>query len=326
MLHSVSWCWAFDLEPEACSLEPLRRALLKLGGCCDSDCVFCHAGGPGATGELSTKEVCRRILAARSAGCQQVVFSGGEPTVRSDLLVLARFARRAGLGLGLVSNGARLADPELRRALLDEGLTYVQISVHGPDATVHDTLSGVPSFDPAIRSVRAFAGTGIDLGVTTVVCCPNMDVLDETVALVAGLLDRPGGAPRPRHRIAILEPKGRAADRVDLVPRLPEAATRVARAIASGRERYGHRIEHGFDGLPPCLAPGPGVPLANLRSHGIIFVQEVGDVSLQPADNGRRAYGEPCRRCRLRGDCPGIYEGYFTYTFMFGVDWLRAVE
>ncbi len=292
------------------------RALIKIGGRCDSRCRFCHAGGSARSGDLSTREVCRRVLAARDGGCRAVVLSGGEPTIREDLPTLFRFIRRAGLGLGLVSNGRRLAEPALRAELLDHGLEYVQISLHGSRPEVHDGLCRVRSFDQAVAAIAGLAEvTGVELGVTTVACRPNLGDLEATVALVSHLLAgraEPGtGARPPRHRLALLEPKGLAAADRDLWPPLPEAAAAISRALEVGRRLDGGAVRRGYDGLPLCLAPDPPAPVEDLRAHGIGLVQEVDEAHSYPADAGRRAYGEPCRSCELRPRCSGVYQGYF---------------
>lgn len=295
------------------------RALLKLGGRCNNDCVFCHAGGSSTVAELPRAEVGRRILRAKAAGCDEVVFSGGEPTSHPDLLSLAAFARRAGLSFGLVSNGGALADAELRKELLALGMSYLQISLHGPDASTHDALSGVASFERAVAAIEAFAHQPLELGVTTVVCRGNLHFLDDTVGKVSRLLDRPQNLPRPTHRLCLLEPKGRAKERRDLWPELPVASAAVARALAIGRRRFGDGVRRGYDGFPRCLAPASLSSLDDLGSHRFQLVQETLDDGLYAADEGRRAYGEPCKICHHRPRCPGVYEGYFP----FASDFLR---
>jgi len=261
--------------------------------------------------DLPTKEVCRRVLAARQAGCDGVIFSGGEPSGRPDLLTLARFVSRTGLKLGLISNGLRLADPRLRALLSEIGLEYVRISLHGSGPAVHDRLSGVSSFAAAATAIRGFAATPVELGVSTVVCRPNLNDLEQTVEVVSELLARPAHLPRPRHRLALLEPKGRAARRPDLWPGLAEAARAVEGALRSGQDRFGSGIERGYDGLPQCLAPVGGVLVDDLAAQRVTLVQEVDETGFSLSDAGRRAYGDPCRGCLDKGHCPGVYEGYF---------------
>lgn len=280
-------------------------ALIKTGGACNSACRFCHAGGPGGT-RLETREVCRRILGALRAGHDGVLLSGGEPTARPDILFLARFARRAGAAFGLVTNGIALSDPTLRASLVEAGLAAVYVSLHGHDPATHDGLTGVASFEPACEAIEAIGRVrDLRLVVTTVVCGPNLEALPATVGLVGRLLPSAAEGAFPRHRLALVEPKGLAARSVDLVPDPAEASEAVEAAMARAS---GLRVTQ--DGLPPCLAPEGGGAEDDLRAHGILAMQEAHEDRLYPTDPGARRHAEGCSVCAARPWCSGIYVGY----------------
>ena len=114
-------------------------ALLKLGYRCNDACRFCHSA-PHRGVDLSTAAVRSRVDRVVAAGVERVVFSGGEPTIRPDLVELVSYARAAGLEVGLVSNGRMLAYRGLREALLDAGLSQAYLSLHSHRAAVHDSL------------------------------------------------------------------------------------------------------------------------------------------------------------------------------------------
>ena len=62
---------------------------------CNQKCVHCYAAGQTLSGEeeLSTADWKRILDACRSAGIPQVTFTGGEPTMREDLIELIQHAR-----------------------------------------------------------------------------------------------------------------------------------------------------------------------------------------------------------------------------------------
>ena len=64
---------------------------------------------------------------AWSAGIPQVVFTGGEPTMRPDLVDLVSFASKLGMVTGLISDGLRLAEPEYLQAILQSGLDHLML-------------------------------------------------------------------------------------------------------------------------------------------------------------------------------------------------------
>jgi hypothetical protein len=251
-------------------------------------------------------------MVARQQGVREVVFSGGEATGHPELSRLARFVTRAGLTWGVITNGRALSRPSFRHHLLELGLSYVQLSLHGSRPEVHNGLTGVDSFDEACATLQALSEWPIDVAITTVVCRANLEDLAHTVALVERLVAASPVAGRPRrHRLALIEPKGRALQGpgAPLLPRLREASLVVARIL--GQISNASPLSLGFDGFPWCLAPGSLGALQNLQVSGIGWVQEMDENQLFPADDGRRAYGEGCRACLKQPSCPGLYEGYF---------------
>jgi len=76
-------------------------------------------------------------------GIPHVVFTGGEPTLRDDLLQLIAHTQKIGLVSGLVTNGRRLKDETYFKSLVDAGLDHVQVTLESYDPKVHDRITGV---------------------------------------------------------------------------------------------------------------------------------------------------------------------------------------
>ncbi len=73
------------------------------------------------------------------AGIPQVVFTGGEPTLREDLVSLVHTAKH--FVTGLITNGTRLA--ALAVPLCAASLDYVQVTIESADAAIHDRMTTV---------------------------------------------------------------------------------------------------------------------------------------------------------------------------------------
>lgn len=82
---------------------------------------------PGRTSELTTREWQIVLDKAWQAGIPHVIFTGGEPTLRPDLVDLLNHAERLGMVTGLLTNGRRLADSAYLDALLQAGLDHAMI-------------------------------------------------------------------------------------------------------------------------------------------------------------------------------------------------------
>lgn len=77
--------------------------------------------------ELSTEEWITVLDKAWQAGIPHIVFTGGEPTLREDLLTLIAHAEHNGQVSGLLSDGLRLVEEDYLVSLLQTGLDHLMI-------------------------------------------------------------------------------------------------------------------------------------------------------------------------------------------------------
>ncbi len=132
---------------------------------CNLRCVHCYAGseGPAAADELSREEGLALLDDLRGFGSPVVLFSGGEPLMRPDLLPLIEHAVRGGMRAVISTNGT-LITRELAQELKSLGLSYVGISLDGMEAT-HDRFRGVKgAFAGALAGIRNCQEAGIKVG------------------------------------------------------------------------------------------------------------------------------------------------------------------
>jgi MoaA/NifB/PqqE/SkfB family radical SAM enzyme/SAM-dependent methyltransferase len=280
------------------------KALIKVGYGCNENCTFCHTQDVRHI-DGSSAEVHAKIDRAARLGHTMVVLSGGEPTIRPELLEWAAHVARAGLDLGLVTNGLRLAYPKLVDALMAQRLKYVYMSLHGGTADVHDRLVRATTFDQALTALRNLAGRGLDLTINTVVTRQNLDRLRAVVDLILPF-------PDVVLKFSMVQPKGGGVSAfAALTPRVSDVAARVADAIAYGLERAspeGPRFAH--DGIPFCLLPGHEHRYDDLRTHAFASMVEIGEPDFFPVDDIDKTQPAPCAGCALRGPCPGLFAGY----------------
>jgi len=77
--------------------------------------------------EMTTMEWRQVLDKAWHAGILQVIFTGGEPTLRDDLLDLIRHTEENGQVAGLVTDGILIKDKEYLNAVLQSGLDHIVI-------------------------------------------------------------------------------------------------------------------------------------------------------------------------------------------------------
>jgi len=91
--------------------------------------------------ELSTAQWKEVIDKAREVGIPHIVFTGGEPTLRSDLAELLMHAEDHGLVTGLITDGRKLADTRYLKTLLDAGLDHAMIVLQPSKEETWDSLA-----------------------------------------------------------------------------------------------------------------------------------------------------------------------------------------
>ena len=83
--------------------------------------------------ELLTSEWSQILTKAWTAGIPQVIFTGGEPTLRPDLPDLISEAEKLGQVTGLLTDGLRLSNVEYFHSLLQAGLDHLMIILDPQD-------------------------------------------------------------------------------------------------------------------------------------------------------------------------------------------------
>lgn len=83
--------------------------------------------------ELTTEEWTRVLQEAWKAGIPHVTFTGGEPTLRDDLVELVAAAEALGQVTGVLTDGRRLASGDLLEGLSQAGLDHLLITLDPGD-------------------------------------------------------------------------------------------------------------------------------------------------------------------------------------------------
>lgn len=141
---------------------------------CNQRCVHCYAAGQPCAeeAELSTEQWKQIIDRCRTACIPQLTFTGGEPTLRSDLPELV--AHAAWFVTRLNTNGLALT-PDLCRALYDASLDSMQITFYSADPDIHNALVGADGFERTAAGIENALAAGLNLSINTPLCTMNRD-------------------------------------------------------------------------------------------------------------------------------------------------------
>jgi Fe-coproporphyrin III synthase len=137
----------------------------NVGQRCNLKCLHCYSQSQNRDypGELSAAEGKKLIEDLAQFGSPVILFSGGEPLLRKDLLLLAQAATNLGMRAVISTNGTLITE-KMARELKKIGLSYVGISLDGLKET-HDHFRGVKgAFSLALKGIRNCQEAGMKVG------------------------------------------------------------------------------------------------------------------------------------------------------------------
>ncbi len=156
---------------------------------CHLACRHCRAEAIAAPqpGQLSTEEGMRLIedLRAFTPRMPVVIFTGGDPFMRSDLFEIAERARSYGMPIGFAPSVTPLLTPDAARRMLEVGTKTVSISLDGANAATHEGVRGVEDhFRLTKEAVRMLVREGHTVQINTTVMRSNVEQLADVAALL----------------------------------------------------------------------------------------------------------------------------------------------
>jgi 12,18-didecarboxysiroheme deacetylase len=143
---------------------------------CNLKCVHCyaHAVERSKEKELSTEQALALIDDLAEFGVPVILFSGGEPLVRRDLIDLANYAVEKGMRAVISTNGT-LITKEVAKKLRKVGLSYVGVSLDGMEE-INDRFRGKKgAFGEAMEGIRNCQDAGLKVGLRFTINRLNID-------------------------------------------------------------------------------------------------------------------------------------------------------
>ena len=161
-------------------MERTRRVEIYTGYSCNLRCAFCYYIERLSEEKPPIECLKAELIRARKYGALDVDFTGGEPTIRTDLPELIAFARNLGYrDICIITNGQMLSKPGCCEKLVKQGLNDVLFSIHGLYET-HDQLTRVPgSFRRITDAVENIKNLGVKFRTNTTVVKHNFRQLPE---------------------------------------------------------------------------------------------------------------------------------------------------
>jgi len=150
--------------------DRLRSIELAVTYHCQASCHKCYAANLKQRDRpyLSVPEIREIVNQAMKLGLIHINLTGGEPSLRQDLLEIIRACRPGENMVSLVTHAFTLTRDSIK-ALKKAGLNTMQISLDSADRETHDRLRGITGcYDKALQAAGWARESGINLCFSTV--------------------------------------------------------------------------------------------------------------------------------------------------------------
>lgn len=273
-----------------------------LGYDCNLACDYCTITPAMRRRSLPTEGVLAEMRRGREEGYDRISFTGGEPTIRGDLLGLVRAARRLGYSdVKVQSNGLLFAhEPNVVR-LVDAGCNRIHVSIHTHEAPRYDALVRRPDTHALMVGGLEHALRHAEQVTADVIL--KSDTYRELPAAVEWLHAR--GVRSVHLWFVSLTDNNR--DNVASLPRMSDVVPLMAEAFAFGRA---HGMEVWSLHVPRCLL-GPDAGHAwDPGSEGVRVVTPEATFELRDSKLAGQQHVPACEGCVHRPICPGVRSDY----------------
>ena len=197
----------------------------------------------------SRKQIQEELERFIQEGRKSLAISGGEPTLlRRRLLSLIADAKAGGIRFIEVQTNAILLDDSYVLELKAAGLTsaFVSFLSHVPEH--HDSLAGLAgAYQKCLDGIDALLHAGIPVTLNPVIARDTQHLVEDYVSFVAERFARV-------HAISFsaVQPHGRAASNLELLPDYAVLKSMMPKAIRKAREN-GIKPLNPYCGLPLCI-------------------------------------------------------------------------
>ncbi|HWP98491.1 MAG TPA: putative heme d1 biosynthesis radical SAM protein NirJ2 [Syntrophomonadaceae bacterium] len=192
---------------------------------CNMLCEHCYRdAGNRLEDELDTEQGKKLISEIKQAGFQMMIFSGGEPLMRSDLFELGSYAKEQGLRPVLGSNGT-LIDRNAALELKKAGFLAAGISIDSLVAEKNDQFRKLEhAFELTMNGIENLKAAGIPFQIHTTVMDWNVEELEDIADFAVKIGAR-------AYHVFFLVPTGRGAQIEDEALRVAQYEKTLARLM-----------------------------------------------------------------------------------------------
>ncbi|MBS3098252.1 radical SAM protein [Candidatus Woesearchaeota archaeon] len=281
-----------------------KRVDIKLGYLCNNNCRFCVVADKRYQGNKNTLRIKKELKEAKKR-CSEVVFTGGEVTVRQDILELVSYAKELGFKIiQLQTNGRMLSYIKFCKELIKAGANEFSPAIHGHTPELHDYLTrSKGSFNQTVQAIKNLKKLKQKVITNTVVTKPNYRHLPEIAKMLIDL-----GVDQ--YQFAFVHANGNARKNFDsIVPVMSLAAPYIKKGLGIGIKA---NVKCMAEAMPYCMMEG----YEKYISENYIPLTEVWELDRKDTDflktkktEGKTKFPQ-CKKCKYDEICEGPWREY----------------
>ncbi len=288
-----------------------------LGYDCNLACDYCTITPAMRSRALPPRAVVAALREGQRLEYDAVAFTGGEPTIRGDLLALIRAARDLGFADIKVQSNGLLFSPGNLAKMLEAGVTRLHISIHTHLPAAYDALVQRPGAFPAmLAGLGAAVATDASVVADLIV---NTDTFTRLPAAVTWLADL---GVTEAHLWFVSLTDGNA-ERTESMPEMRTAVPFMREAMAVGRSRG---VDVKSLHVPRCLLGEDWTHAWDPGDRRVMVVTPESTFELRDSRLAGQSLVPACAGCRFESHCPGLREDYLAHFGDLEVACARGVE
>ncbi len=261
---------------------------------CNNSCRIC-ARSQEDIHEMGIAEIESRLKSLKKEGYNNIILTGGEPTLRKDFLkIIEMFGKEGFSRLHIQTNGRKFSDFSFAKKAVSENRNIIDIflSIHGHNADLHEKITGTKgSFIETETGIENLLSLKLPVRTNTVVTKINYRFLDE----IAEFLIAKGVRTI---QFSFVHPRGEAlTNQLEMVPKIEDTISFLRKAL----NRNSDDIKIFTEAFPFCL----------LGENHVLAAERVLPHDYRATDFSK-IKGIECKKCCFDRICPGIWKSYYS--------------
>lgn len=285
-----------------------KRVDIKIGFQCNNHCRFCIQGDKRNKFPNKTAEEVKNILKKEKNNCDNVLFTGGEPTIQKNLVDYVKYAKDLGYKhIQIQSNGRLFFYKSYCIELIKAGVDIFNPAIHGSCSEIHDYLTRSPgSFKQTLKGIENLKSLNQEILINTVITKANYRDLPNIARMITFL--KPAG-----FQFAFMHIPNTIQNNQELIKKIVPRYCQIDDYLKEGlRITTKAGIETKTEAIPYCFMKG-------YEKH--IAENEAPDANVYDANKiiknfnkvrktQGKAKGPNCQRCKYDEICEGPWRDY----------------